>query len=179
MTERIHKHSRLRMQKTELSYGHFGLPGTLCMSFSGNITTLLALLWKYYYSVGTFVEIVTSYAISMAFPHQHACASEIRTFQSYGECPATDRPDKQGMGVHVLVVTTSLVWLVSKCSAAISKKRSHLSGFREWHSATSLFTATSVILDRPDKSRWINSGYGPALIKCLHEHVNHTRPHAQ
>ena len=50
------------------SYGHFGLPGTIWASFRGNITTLLSL----------FVEILTSYAISMAFSHQDVYDSELR-----------------------------------------------------------------------------------------------------
>ena len=39
------------------SYGHFGIPGTLWASFSGNITTLLSLFVA-------FVGIVTPYAIT-------------------------------------------------------------------------------------------------------------------
>ena len=71
------------------SYGHFDLPGTLCTSFSGSIATLLSL----------FVEIVTSHAISMAFAHENVCYSELRTFQSYGQCPVLDRPNKRGQGL--------------------------------------------------------------------------------
>ena len=48
------------------SYGHFRLPDTLWLSFSGNVTTLLAI----------FLEKVTTYAIlSMAIPRQNVCDS--------------------------------------------------------------------------------------------------------
>ena len=56
------------------SYGLFHLPGTLWASFSGNITTLLSL----------FVELVTSDAIFMAFPHQNVC--ELRSCDFGGIC---------------------------------------------------------------------------------------------
>ena len=34
------------------------------------------------------------------FPHQDVYDSELRTFQSYGQCKVPDCPDKRGMSVY-------------------------------------------------------------------------------
>ena len=68
------------------TYGHFGLPGTLWASFSGNTSTLLSLFCG-------------NSDVIMPFPHENVCDSELGTFQSYGQCPVPDRPDKRGMNV--------------------------------------------------------------------------------
>ena len=59
------------------SYGHFGLPGTLGASFSGNITTPLSLC----------VEKVTSHAMFCA----HLCTFPIKMYmiRSYGHFKVT------------------------------------------------------------------------------------------
>ena len=53
---------------------------------------------------------VTSQAIFMVFPRQHVCDSELRTFQSHGQCPVLDCPDKRGMSVIVDITSTTTLY---------------------------------------------------------------------